>query len=637
MLNDFRKFAGGLTSKLMVLLLLAAVSVWGIGDIMRTPTGSGKVATVGNIDITQEQFARAYRNESEQLRRVLGKQFTPEMAQSFNLPGRVLETLVRQALLTNEAKELGLVPSDSDVVRRINDNPSFQDSNGNFEKVIFLTSLRSMGMTEKAYVEKLRHEIGADLLLDAMVTKLPVSNTAARVLYEAQEEKRNATLYTLTPSLIRDISQPTDEQIDTYYKQHASEFTAPEYRVLTYLTLATKDTQDNLAVSKEVLTAAYQERIDEFKRPEMRSVNQLLFASEADAKAVHAQLKGGADFAKVAATANIENKGSTSLGKVARNNIMEDAGDTVFALKQGEYTAPVKSPFGWHIYQVTGIEAPSTLSLEEATPALEKDLKQRMKDERLNKIANILEDSLAGGSTLPEAANQLGLKVTSLPPINRQGKMADGKEPKDLPSFDHFLDTAFKTDEKSESQLVPIKGDGFFIVRVERIESEHLRPLEDVKASVIAGWQKQERSTRLGELSRTLVARFSSADAAGRKALASEYNLTAAASGTLKRTADKDDDKPLPQPLLSEIFARSPGESTTAHATGAGNFVFAVVDNIVPATVPEKTTKSDPLQQVRKDLIEKSQSEVFEQYINHLENKFHVSINERAVAALSKE
>src|SRR5262249_37351038 len=154
------------------------------------------------------------------------------------------------------------------------------------------------------------------------------------------------------------------------------------------------------------------------------------------------------------ASADILNKDSVSMGKIQSSGLFEAAAGPVFTLKEGGVTDPIQSPFGWHIFRVTAIYPASTASFDEMRPTLEKDLKQHAGDDALNKLANTLEDDLAGGNGLQNTARELGLKVTTLPAINRQGETAEGGKPQAVPSFDKFIDTVFKTDEKTDSPLM---------------------------------------------------------------------------------------------------------------------------------------------------------------------------------------
>lgn len=97
------------------------------------------------------------------------------------------------------------------------------------------------------------------------------------------------------------------------------------------------------------------------------------------ANAIAERLRGGADFAQMAAAASDE-QGSAqqggSLGAVPLNALPPDMAPAVARLKTGEISAPVRSGFGIHIFKAGKRESKT---FEELRPQIE----QRMKQERV--------------------------------------------------------------------------------------------------------------------------------------------------------------------------------------------------------------------------------------------------------------
>lgn len=630
MLNTFRSMSGGLTAKILLALLVLSFAIWGIGDMIRNPGRNFTVATVGDSTITSTEFARALHRESESLRAMLGDKYSPELVAKLHLPEQVLQKLLNHALLREESKALGLVPSDAEVVRRIRKNPAFGDSKGQFDRRVFDTMLKNTNQSEKMYIDQLREDMAANMLMDTLLAATPISDLAVRTLLAANEEQRAITLYTLSPSLIADVPSPNADQVKAYYDSHARDFTTPEYRSLNYVTISAANVHDNGDASEEELKTAYKERIDEFKRPERRAVEQLMYDSEEKANKASAMLKSGKSFAEVKKSTDIMNKDAQSLGKVEQKTLPEGAGDAVFSLNAGESTAPIKTPFGWHIFHVTAIDAPATATFEEVRPQLEKEMK-RDSAENISKIANRLEDALAGGNTLAEAAHDMGLKVVSVGPLDRQGQSPQGGKAANLPDLDKFLDTAFKTDEKTESPVVTAKGGIYYIVRVEKITPERLRPLEEVKAGAVEGWKKEERSQRLEKLAQDIAAKFADS---GRDAAVAQYHLSASGTANIKHDSKTANGTALPPALVADVFARKPGQGTAAYPIADGNFVIAAVNNIIPAQMTEKDTPK--LAETRQNLKTDVDSEILYQYTKYLERKYKVHINEAALESLVK-
>ena len=81
----------------------------------------------------------------------------------------------------------------------------------------------------------------------------------------------------------------------------------------------------------------------------------ILVPDEAQAKAITAQLAGGADFAELAKTAS-KDPGATNggdLGFFKRSDMLPEFAEAAFALKPGDVTtAPVQTRFGWHVIKL---------------------------------------------------------------------------------------------------------------------------------------------------------------------------------------------------------------------------------------------------------------------------------------------
>lgn len=632
MLNSFRSFAGSFSAKLLLVLLILSFAVWGVGDMVQPATRSD-VASVGGESISVPEFQKELRRESEAMRRALGDQFSPEMLKELQLPEQVLQRMIHQALLAQESTARGLVPPDAAVVRRLRTTPAFQDKNGNFDKALFEAMLKNSGVSEKNYVEQLRREMGADLLINTLLSATPVSDVAARTLLAAREEQRALTLYRLSPSLAGDVEAPDEAQLKAYYQEHGPEFTAPEYRNLSYVVLTSEEALATASVSEEQVKAAYEERVEEFRRPERRNVEQLLYSSQDKAIKALAMLKSGRGFAEVAkATAVLNN--TLSLGEIDRGSIIENAAEKVFSLPEGGISEPIQSPFGWHIFRVTKIIPPSTAPFKEVQAQLEKDVKRRAADEILNTKANQLEDALAGGATLHEAAKEQGLKVHSLGPINREGQLADGSKPRNFPppslsDAEKFLEAAFNTEEKAESPLLTARGGIYYIVRVDSVTPERLRALDEVRGLVVAGWQKQERQRRLAELAQKIGQQFGKSDTRG--AIISRYGFEPLDYVTVKQNSRVARDIPLPPDLVAEAFTLSPGSGTGAYLMQGGDYLLAVVNKIIPAPFPAKDAAD--LAEMRSALATAMRSEILGQYMRHLMQKYPVTVNEAALEA----
>ncbi|NJO38685.1 MAG: hypothetical protein HC871_15110, partial [Rhizobiales bacterium] len=93
---------------------------------------------------------------------------------------------------------------------------------------------------------------------------------------------------------------------------------------------------------------------DGFAYEEVRA-RHILLASEDDAKAVIAELEGGADFSELAKEKSTGPSGPQGgdLGYFKKGQMVPEFGDAAFAMDVGSTSAaPVKTQFGFHVIKV---------------------------------------------------------------------------------------------------------------------------------------------------------------------------------------------------------------------------------------------------------------------------------------------
>ena len=109
------------------------------------------------------------------------------------------------------------------------------------------------------------------------------------------------------------------------------------------------------AVTDEAVKARYQATAKDFKAEDEVRARHILLKTEKEAKAIIAELDGGADFAALAgqkSTGPSKAQGG-DLGYFTRERMVKPFADAVFALETGGYTPePVKSQFGWHVIKL---------------------------------------------------------------------------------------------------------------------------------------------------------------------------------------------------------------------------------------------------------------------------------------------
>lgn len=107
------------------------------------------------------------------------------------------------------------------------------------------------------------------------------------------------------------------------------------------------------AVKESEARKLFEEKIGNVKPEQEIKARHILVETEDEAKAIKAELEGGADFAKLAAEKSKDkNAEGGDLGFFTRGQMLKPFENAAFALDVGKISDPVKTSFGWHVIEV---------------------------------------------------------------------------------------------------------------------------------------------------------------------------------------------------------------------------------------------------------------------------------------------
>ena len=141
----------------------------------------------------------------------------------------------------------------------------------------------------------------------------------------------------------------------------------------------------NVAVSEREISEHYRENKSDFAQPARRDVRHILVSKRALADRIYAQLRGGADFAKLAKRYSQDPSSKNRGGKlsITRGQTVPPFDRTAFALGKGELSRPVKTRFGYHVIEaLTPVTPARTAPLSE----VREQIRHQLLEEKRNDV-----------------------------------------------------------------------------------------------------------------------------------------------------------------------------------------------------------------------------------------------------------
>ena len=160
--------------------------------------------------------------------------------------------------------------------------------------------------------------------------------------------------------------------------------------------LTAKITQDAKKVTDEDISEYYDKNKKRFAQPERRDLLVVLTKTEAQANKAKAALESGDSFKQVAKKYSIDEASKAQGGKLpaVTEGQQEKAFDSaIFGAKKGELVGPVKTQFGWYVFEVDKVSPASQQTLDESKEAIKNLLRSQGQQQALDKwIKSFRED-----------------------------------------------------------------------------------------------------------------------------------------------------------------------------------------------------------------------------------------------------
>ncbi len=624
-LDTLRKGAARTLGLILVALLVVSFAVWGIADIF-TGYGRQTLISVGDTDISSQDYARVQQDVLRSMSQQQGRSLSLQEARAAGLDTRVLERLIGGAAVDTHAKHLGLGVSDDALLAQIMKDPAFQDASGNFSPLNFQAALRNIGMNEASYLYTLREQ---NLRRQLLVTVGEVAQSPKALMDALNQfnEERRILKYVLVPKSAADaVGAPTDEDLKKFYDNHQAKFTQPEYRKVGVLAVTPETVKDELNITEDDLKATYETKKETLGNVERRQLQQIALPDMAAAKAAHQKITSGTDFVEVAKELGLTET-DIDLGTVSKKDFADVAiAEAAFKLDKDAVSEPIEGKLGsFAVVRVVEIEPEKIPTFDEAKADLEKEILKDRSSGAIFDVHDRVEDELAAGSTLEEAAGKLKLDYKVIDQVDREGRTPGGSAVT-LPAQKDLLIGVFATDAGIENDPIDARDEGVIWYEILGVTPSQLQPFDEVREAVESDWRGDATRNQVSKFAQGLVSALNN----GSKTLdgvAQELDTEILPTSALKR--DDITVNVLPAAVSQAFTLPKGGFGSAPSGVDEGRIVFQVED-IVAAPVLDERVKKRLNSQIGLLLSEDTIAE----YFSALESRYGVRVNQQALAKL---
>jgi peptidyl-prolyl cis-trans isomerase D len=623
MLAWFRKLLENWIARVFFGLLLVVFVFWGISNVVTLVSNSSTVAHVAGKPVDVATVQAEYQRELSQAEQK-GPADPDERKQ---IAQSALATILRQNALAAVEADMGIVAPDSAVRADIAAIPAFQ-TKGVFDQQKFDQILLQNNLSPSGFVGEEQADIANRQLVQALTDGVMAPAPLVQQIFAFIGQARIAETVDIPTAAQTPPPTPPDPVLRRYWKNHAAQYTAPEYRTIKLVVLSPAVLAPTESVSEAELQAAYAHVAATQTVAASRSVQVVTCADQAKAAQLAANWRGGAAWSAIQAEAAKDSASAVELDHATQNQFPSPVlGAAVFAAAPGAVTGPIQGPFGYFVFDVTNAVAAGAPPFAQVKDQLKQDLQLQKAQSDVNQDVDNVQDALAGQTPLDKLPGNLGLTAVE-GTLDANGNTLDGT-PAPIPGGPKLaaavVKAVFAAHPGDPAQLITGPDNSYFAFTVDKITPPAAKPYDQVKTQVASDWRQDATSRAAEQKAAALLQAVNAGQTLD--AAASAAGESIAITPPITRGAQPPAN--IPQAMIPVLFGMKQGDATMQQTPDG--FLVAVLTKIQlpdPAQLPQQY-------QALQDALAKSlQNDVTESFLAGLQTREHVTVDPKLFAQI---
>lgn len=493
MLESIREGSQGLIAKVILGLVILTFAIGGIGSYTNSVDTS--VAEVNGEKISKNDFDKAYQSQRNRMAQQFGDMFDTLSADSTymsNFRNSVLDNLINQKLIDQNAENLAIRVSDELLKKTIREMPEFQ-VDGTFDNNRYLAIINQAGFFQSSdFRDYLRIEMTRRQLTQALVASEFNLPYQVEMVTALQTQKRDIRFAKVSAEQFKAQVEVSEQEINDYYQANQTRFENQEKAKVDYLVLDVAEIAKGIEVTDADIATYYQENLESYRTEEQRRLAHILVefnddesAAKDKADAILARINAGEDFAELAKELSADTFSGENGGDLdwMENGSMDPAFDEkAFALSEiGSVSDVVKTEFGFHIIKVLDIKPEVVQSLADVKDVLAAKVSENKAQDKFFELQQEMARlSFEFPDTLDDAASAIGREAKTSDWLARGGNQAPFNDPKVLDAV--FSDLVLQ--DQVNSDVIEVSDNLAVVVRLNEYQDATVKPLTEVEAGI---------------------------------------------------------------------------------------------------------------------------------------------------------
>jgi peptidyl-prolyl cis-trans isomerase D len=639
-------------TKALFVVIIAAASVSMVVYLIPGLAAGGSVSDNDYAVVYPNRLSRLFSNGSEILQTQVEMRVRQEVQrqgpQYANNPvilnfyaQRVGQQLVEQQVLLNEADRLGITASDPDVRDFLHKGQFGQflfpkgEYVGDARYASFVND--QFNMSREEFEREIKKSILIERLRKFVTAAVTVNDQEVRSQYLKDNIRIKFDYAVLSSDDLRKTINPSDGELEAWFNKNAARYknAVPEQRTITYFAFTPNQLPGGVPQpTQQEIQSYYNQHQSEYVAPETATSRHILIkldpnadakadaAAKAKAEDVLKQLQNGGNFAELAKKYS-DDPGSKDnggeLGPSQRGRMVPEFDAAIFNQKIGENKI-VKSQFGYHIVQVESRQPARTQPLSEVQPTIQATLtREKLSQAEENFARQLTDEASKTGLSKTAAAHHLELVTT--PPVGAGGTIST------LPDSLQMISKAFQGKQGDPPQFVPT-GEGYAVFQVTGTEPAHAPTFAEWKSHLLEDYRNEQLPVLLNQKTKELADKAQASHDLAKAA--KEAGATVKTSDMVGQNDQVPDFGDVGQ-VAPQLFDMTPGAISGPINAGRTGVVAKLVDKKEPT--PAEIQKN--LDRTRDSIREQRQEEAFNLFANNVMNDYKkrnlIRINPKSV------